>query len=391
MQIPLKKSWVKGVVLLVLILLSLWLRLSMSQRMNTDLLTFLSWYDKIVAGGGLQAIRDPFYSYSPPYLYLISLATLTQSFLPKIVAVKGIAVVFDLISAIFMFHLIKLNHPENNLPWIGFLCVLYLPVVFLGSGYWGQCDSIYTAFLLGSLFFACQQRYIPATILITSAFAFKLQAIFLAPLFLLFFLNGEFNWKALLLIPVTYLGWMIPALAVGCPLWQTLSTYTSQTSSFHSFSMHAPNLYVFLSNTNYDQLVVLFSLIAVSILLFFAIYAHYKAGNLGLHQKIFLAVFFTTLAPFILPGMHERYLYPAAVFSIAFLFYFPELRMIPLILQTTTLLSYTPFLIHREILPMAVPALLNFLLVAWLIQLFFKEIIPQSSNSSFAPNSNRLP
>jgi len=63
--------------------------------------------------------------------------------------------------------------------------------VIINGAAWGQCDAIYTAFCLGSLYFILADRPAWACILFGLALSFKLQAVFFAPVLLLLFLRGK--------------------------------------------------------------------------------------------------------------------------------------------------------------------------------------------------------
>jgi Gpi18-like mannosyltransferase len=372
------KKVIKICIILGLIYLSVRLRMGMFHYDNLDLGFFIfPWYDTIVKNGGLQAIKEPFYNYSPPYLYFITLATLVRSFIPQMEAIKWISVFFDFISAIFMYLLVRIKFSRNNLPWVGFFCVLFAPVVFINSSYWGQCDGIYSAFLLASLYFVCKRQYTPAIIMISSAFAFKIQAVFLAPLFLLLFINREFSWKSLFLAPITYIAWMIPALIVGCPVRQIFNTYVNQANMYGSFTMSAPNLYVYVPNNYFDQAARYCIYLTIILVLFLVVHAYLNKGNLNPEEMILLAVIFTTFIPFFLPKMHERYFYPAALLSIALLFYLPNLRVVPPILQISSLISYAPFLLGREEVPLTFATSLNLFVVIILFVSYFRTFKPQ--------------
>ncbi len=65
---------------------------------------------------------------------------------------------------------------------LGYVATLLAPVMILNSSFWGQADSIYTAALLACLYFLLLRRNWLAFLSFGIAFAFKLQAIFLAPL-----------------------------------------------------------------------------------------------------------------------------------------------------------------------------------------------------------------
>jgi Gpi18-like mannosyltransferase len=85
------------------------------------------------------------------------------------------------------------NNSNNYLPGLSplfaALAVLFTPTVILNSSFWGQADAIHTTFLLACLYFLVTRREIPAFIAFGVAVAFKLQAIFLAPLLLILLLK----------------------------------------------------------------------------------------------------------------------------------------------------------------------------------------------------------
>jgi len=70
----------------------------------------------------------------------------------------------------------------------------------------------------------------------------------------------------------------------------------------------------------------------------------------------------------LLPKMHERYFYPADVFSLVAAFFIPEIWFVPIAYQVISLLSYTPFLLganSQKVIPIA--ALMNTLTIGFLL------------------------
>jgi hypothetical protein len=54
------------------------------------------------------------------------------------------------------------------------------------------------------------------------------------------------------------------------------------------------------------------------------------------------------LVPFVLPRMHERYFYPAEIFSLVLVFYKPRLWFLPLLFQASGLLVYSNYLFENS-------------------------------------------
>ena len=74
------------------------------------------------------------------------------------------------------------------------------------------------------------------------------------------------------------------------------------------------------------------------------------------------------LTPFLLPKMHDRYFYPADVFSLVLAFFVPEAWFVPVAYQVISLTAYTPFLIGAsswDIIPFAI--LINTLTIGYLL------------------------
>jgi Gpi18-like mannosyltransferase len=133
--------------IILLIGLSFVVRLLRLPFTNYDTDGYSRWYDFIVQHGIRSALGQNFAIYTPPYLYLLSLATLTQNVLPKIVAIKLIPMVFDLANALLIFRILRLKYSVGKIPYLGASVFLVAPTVVMNSALWGQIDSIYTCFL----------------------------------------------------------------------------------------------------------------------------------------------------------------------------------------------------------------------------------------------------
>ena len=111
---------------------------------------------------------------------------------------KIVSIVFDFVLAVTIgLFVCSFAYPkerkslEQKLISYGFVipygAVLFTPTVFINSGIWGQCDVIYSTFVILALYKLYHKKYLPAFILLGVGFAFKLQAVFVLPLFLYVF------------------------------------------------------------------------------------------------------------------------------------------------------------------------------------------------------------
>ena len=68
--------------------------------------------------------------------------------------IKFVSIIFDYVCAIYSLKIVyKLTNKNILLSLIAYASVLFLPTVMLNGAMWGQCDSIYTSFILISLYY----------------------------------------------------------------------------------------------------------------------------------------------------------------------------------------------------------------------------------------------
>ena len=131
---------------------SLALRLCLFDFESGDYRLFLSnWYDFFYEHGRWSGFQtaEPYATYPPLYLYLISLSTLLP--LPKLYAIKLISVAADYLGAWYVWRLAKLASASNSRAWAAMMAFLLLPTVVMNSALWGQCDMLYSTGLVASL------------------------------------------------------------------------------------------------------------------------------------------------------------------------------------------------------------------------------------------------
>lgn len=313
-------------------------------RESLDISEFIiPWYNAL-SEKGFSALGKPFSNYTPPYLYLLWLTTATQAFLPKVVAIKLLSIAFDFGNALVVYKILKVKDPKSDTPYFGALLFLALPTVFLNSSFWGQADAIYTFFLLISLYFLLRERPSLAMIAVGVAFAFKAQAVFLAPFLLLLTINKRIPWYFYLLIPLVYLGMMAPAMIAGRPLRDLLGIYLNQAGTYRTLSMNAPNIYLLIPDTYYADVVMIGAVAAGIIAVAWAIYYSQKLSKPSSATLILCAAVSALMLPFFLPKMHERYFYLSDTLLFILAFYIPRFRFLSFISQVVSVLTYSVFL-----------------------------------------------
>ena len=343
--------WTELAILAIGSFLALALRLSLILFESGDYyLFFREWY-RAFQEQGFAAVVSLNYDYTPTYLYLLYGVS---TFLPKLIPVAAIklpSIAFDFLSAWLVFRIVRLKYPDGPAPFFAYFVVLFAPKIVLNRAVWGQSESIFTTFLLLSIYFLLTDHNVFASLAFGVAFVLKLQAIFLLPLLLALALNRRFAWKHFLWITLVYLFLMIPAWFAGRPMDELLMIYLEQSRSFSALTLNSPTVYAWLP----ESLFALFypaGVIWATAMVFLYLLAVFKSrSHLSQALVMNLALLAVLLTPFFLPKMHERYFYPADMLAIAYGFFFPEHYFIPIAMGAVSLFAYQPFLFGRQVIP----------------------------------------
>jgi Gpi18-like mannosyltransferase len=356
------------------------LRIAGLGLISLDMKAFvMRWYDQL-ARQGFSALQTGFSNYTPPYLYLLWIATLTRDLLPEVTAIKLISILFDAGNAVWVYKIARIKYVEGPVPFLGAAIFFTLPTIFLNSAWWGQADSIYTFFILASFYFLLREHSLPAMIFFGIAISFKFQAVFFAPFLFLLTLKHRIAWTHTLIIPFVYITLMIPAVLAGRSFLDTLMIYLTQADTFRQLTMNAPNLYQFISNNWYELGLMVGLGFTVLLVLFWAIgYAH-KIKAWTPEIQVICATVSAVMMPFFLPKMHERYFYIADVMILLLVVYLPRLWVVLLTSQVVSTITYSLYLFAQnsprpaQVAPtsplLILAALINTLLVSFL---FWKQ------------------
>ena len=137
----------------------------------------------------------------------------------------------------------------------------------------------------------------------------------------------------------------LPALLAGRPLYDLLTIYLGQASSYPRLTSSAPNLYQWLPDNAgvFGRAGLIFAVTLAGFLSYTCLRSDTPWGK---ELTVRLALASALLVPFTLPYMHERYFYAADCIAIVYAFYFPRRFYIPLAVVTISLFSYFPFLFN---------------------------------------------
>ncbi|QFS43934.1 hypothetical protein [Nostoc sphaeroides] len=337
------------------IILAVLIRLICVPNESLDYKYFLEpWYDFIASNGGFSALKYSFADYTPPYLYWILISATLLSGLPKIFAIKLFAMTVDFFCAFLTYKIVRLKYPEGRMPNFAFLAVIFSPSVICNSVIWGQCDVIYTTGLIACIYFLSIQKQLLALVSFGIALSFKFQAMFIAPLLLIMLLKKIIYWYYLPLIILVYVVLILPAWFAGRPISELLLIYFNQANKYKELTKNAPNLYQWIPNNFYNIVVPIGLVLTICTIFLFAYIVYKSRLEITQDRLIHLATISVLFMPYILPKMHDRYFYPADIFSLIFAFYFPQYRWVAIVVQMSSFFGYlgTPIYIQLFSIPL---------------------------------------
>lgn len=338
-----------ALILLIVFAAGLALRIWVWPLSNADFRdSLLPWFGSIRSIGLVSTVAAGEYNYMPSYIYLLGLANIVlPATTPAILVIKIVSVSFDIAASFVIYHLVAAAGGSDRSKLLAACAVWLAPTVILNSAVWGQCDVIYTTFLLLTLLWTLQRRSALAMAAFGCALAFKLQAAWLGPFVIVAVLRGWLNWRHIPILLAIFIGWLLPAWVMGRPLAELLGVYLGQAQSQAvdaSLARSVPNLYAFAARKYSPTIAVAGVAVAATASLAFAFAAGFSKARFSGREALLLATFSVTLVPHLLPFMHERYFYPSDVISIALACVWPAFWLVPILFQLISAVAYLPFL-----------------------------------------------
>ncbi len=309
------------------------------------------------AGGGIKGLAAEFeyVDYTTPYLTILSFISICP-FLNTLLLMKIVSIFFDFVAAFAIMAIVYNQTKSATKAILGYGVLLLVPTVMTNSAMWAQCDIIFTSFVLWSLYFMLKDRPAMSMMFYGIAFAFKLQTLFMAPLYLILWMKGKIKLKHFLFLPLMYVIGMIPALIAGQSFWELISVYFFQANGamdIYALSHKFPNIYQLIGTDaflfEYADAGIWITLGALMILLYV-----FARKNYVFDSKLMLrmGMLLTMTVVFFLPHMHERYAVLVDVMAIIYLFIEPEKFYIPLLTILCSFAGYTIYLAQNNIMPM---------------------------------------
>lgn len=331
------------------------IRISLLNVISPDYTDFLEqWFNVIKESGGLKGLGTSVGNYN--FLYQTLIALLTYLPINCLYSYKLLSIIFDVTLAFSVWVYVKNIFCDKNNDWpaiISWSLVWLIPTVFIDSAAWSQCDSMYATFCILTLYYLQKEtrnNYVKAFALYGLAISFKLQAVFILPFLLFFYLKKrEFSIFTFLVSPVVMFLTGIPCLIAGRPITQLFSLYKGQVTEYSGkLSYFYPGIWlVYYEPSDYDLYINYRNaaiLVAIAALSAVIVYWLVKKYELTSNNILFMAFLLTYTMVMFLPAMHERYGYVYMILAI--MIAVRKTKTIPLlaILSVLDLITYSGYI-----------------------------------------------
>lgn len=315
------------------------------------------------AGGGFQGLSAEFeyVDYTTPYLLILSFISICP-FFNTLILMKMVSVFFDFVAAIAVGFIVYEMTDKKQSGYMAYAVMLFVPTIVANGAMWAQCDIIFTSFVMLSLLFMLKDKPRVSLIFYGIAFAFKLQTLFIAPLYVLLWVKKKMKIQHFLWLPIMYFIGIIPSWIAGKNLWELLTVYLFQANGemdIYKLSHKFPNVYQIIGTDSflreYADAGIYFTLAVLMVLMY---YIAQKNFTFTKDLIIRMGMFFVMVVVFFLPHMHERYGILADVLSVIVAFSNPRKFYVPLIAIGCSFAGYTMYLAQQTVIPLSVYAIL---------------------------------
>lgn len=368
--------------IIIISILAIFIRCMFFNIVSGDYKYFLEgWFNTLKASGGIFAIKDHIGNYTAPYMLILGILTYIP--INSLYTIKIVSIIFDFIGAFvgarIVYKLCKNEKYKKLLSLCTYATILFSPTVILNSSAWGQCDMIYATFVLASLLFLFDKKYTKTFIFLGIAFSFKLQTIFILPLYIILYLKDEdMSILNFFIIPITVLVVNIPALLLGRPIETLITQYMTQVGQYKELTMNLTNIYTFVPNYYkvFSTAGIIFTIFIFAMLTMFILSYKFAINNKIILQISILSIL---ICNYFLPSMHERYIYIAGILGIIYFFIDRRKWYIPLGIVSISFFCYINYLFDYLMFPKVIMAIVFLLIIIKLAIDLVKNIITEGS------------
>lgn len=348
------KKWEISDLLLIagVTIFSVLIRLSVKHVISGD---WTAWWELWFAElyeGGFKALAGDWYDYAPPFVYLLWFITILP--VNCMTGFKAMMSGFDFMAAIVGALIIYELTKSKTKSVLTYGIFMLSPVFIVNSVLWAQCDMLPMFWVLLCVYFIIKDRPCLGMFFFGVAFAFKLQPLWLLPVFIILWLNKRVKLQHFLWLPVNYFIGIIPAWMAGKPLWECLEVYFSQTTEeMWALVLKYTNIYYLIGPDKFiEEYHTAGIWLTLGVFMIVLYYMGRKKVKITKEFVLLLGAFFGLLAPFFLPHMHERYSFFAEVFLLLYMMVRPSKYYLFVLQSLTSFMGYSMFLAKDWTLPL---------------------------------------
>ncbi len=345
------RDWSK-VILISSTIIAFLVRYYMRGFISEDMSEYLvPWYDMVKARGGFSSLSAPVGNYTIIYQTIIALFTYIP-FKP-IYMYKLFSSLFDWLLAVLIGMIIFHANKSKLRASVAYGISLNFPIIVFNSSLWGQCDSIYAFFCLLAMYLLWRRKNMWSFIVLGTAFAFKLQAVFILPFFLFTYVKRrDFSLLHFLWIPVMIIILSLGGILQGVSIGDIFDIYRVQTVTYTRMSLRYAGFWRYIISVDeFDYYLNLFRygiLLAIFVLMLIMICLLRSKDRLSFQSFFSVAFLMTYTCVFFLPSMHERYSFLYLILGLLLCFMDRKTISIFFLLMIVDLATYSDYLFLQD-------------------------------------------
>ena len=348
---------------------------------SDDYQSFLAGWWTVIESNGVSGLSEQVGNYNILYQLITYVFTLLP--LGPLYSYITLSIIFDFvlaISAAMLVHSFSKNKSFFKAALTYALVLFSIPVV-LNSSFWAQCDSIYVSFILLAIYFIQKDRNILSFVMLGISLAFKLQMIFILPVFLFYYIaTRKVSILHFLIIPAVDVIMCLPAILLGRNPMDIINIYVEQTDYGKLIQMNCPNFYALIcsgTDTNNYYLFKTLSIILTFVVLAIALVVIiYKNVDLKNKENFLLTAIWTIFTCIMfLSSMHERYTYLLDILTIIYSLTLCKRYWLPLVCNLISLRGYCYYLFAYEVFDLKTAAIIFLAVYVYVTYIFIKDVI----------------
>lgn len=327
---------------LLLVMISL-VKATLLDFESNDYLDFLAPWTQFFRDSGFAGLGYDVGNYNPPYMYLLWLFSLFP--VNELYLIKLTSLLFDILLAWAGMKLLSLCTENRTKLLVCFFALLLFPTFIINGAKWAQCDSIYCFFGVFSIYLALTDRPWASMVCIAASLAFKLQAVFIMPVFIVLLIAKKLKLKHFLAFPAAYVVYMLPAVIAGRPFMRVMTLYFSQAGTVGTaMNYNSPaftSMLEYVSDPALLSKLLIFAAVIFMLLVFG--YAFIVRDKLDTALIIGFTALLVIGIPYFLPHMHDRYFYLAGTVTVILACCNPRYALMPVLAELASLHCYLAY------------------------------------------------